>query len=188
MPKKQDIFNKIKELNASEQLAFSISCCERMLPRYHEFSTAEGWGDVKVLRNALDMLWSHLAGQEISKEKIEKMTSLVADQEPETEDFCSTNASRALDASAAIELTLQFADSKDESLCLDISSLAFDSVDMGIHEKADTGARTFNRDARVSEHELMQAEVSRQNEGILLAQKWNSGELTLDQLKKMHKE
>jgi uncharacterized protein YjaG (DUF416 family) len=48
-------------LSPWQQIAFAAALIERMLPNYQLFSTAADFGDAKVLRNQLDLIWQWLA-------------------------------------------------------------------------------------------------------------------------------
>jgi len=47
----------LKELDGQRHTTFACLTAERMLPNYQSFQSETGWGDVQVLRTALDLAW-----------------------------------------------------------------------------------------------------------------------------------
>jgi len=49
------------KLSPWQQIAFAAALLERMLPNYQMFSEAADFGDAKILRNQIDLVWQWLA-------------------------------------------------------------------------------------------------------------------------------
>ncbi len=65
-----DILIEVEQLPLKHKIVFFSSCCERILPIYQLVSGEPGWGDISILRSAVDEIWSISAGQNFSNETI----------------------------------------------------------------------------------------------------------------------
>jgi hypothetical protein len=50
----EEVTTSVMGLAAEERIAFAIDCTKRLLPFYERFVAETGWGDVDVLRRALE--------------------------------------------------------------------------------------------------------------------------------------
>ncbi len=63
------LLERIQQLSFEAQLAFLLSCAERLLPGYVAFRAHHHWGDVALLRQALDLAWKRLSGHALNRDE-----------------------------------------------------------------------------------------------------------------------
>ena len=162
----ETIAQALNKLPARGQLAFALSCAERLFPNYRAFVREQGGGDADALRCALDMGWDILENQNIERTTLYDLDERVRAAEPETEDFNSILVSSALDAAAAAGLMLGFIDKGDRSTVVEIAALSRESVDMFVRAHLVAQCSGSELERRVAEHPLMQAELRRQHDDL----------------------
>lgn len=153
---------KISKLQPWAILAFMASCCERMIPNYREFNRQTRFGDVDVLRNALDAVWRSVAG-DADVAGLQGLALSCEAQAPEPSNYDSTYSSAALDAATAISMAAAAATaSPDSHVALGVAELGRDTVDIYIQlsEEVDPNAEGF--EFSILSNPLMQAELGRQ--------------------------
>lgn len=94
-------------LSAEERVAFAALAAERLAHFYHWFHRATRWGDPAPLARAIDLVWAALAGGAVSDETMRVAIRECEAVTPDTEEFSTPLASRALDAAAAAALALE---------------------------------------------------------------------------------
>jgi len=153
-------------LSKWQQVAFSCAILERMLPNYRMFSEAAEFGDAKVLRNQLDLLWQWL--DKSQKVKINYDAQLVKLEEhvPDPEAFDFFGVFPAIDVCMAMMSLLQGIQSKESEELADIGRLSENSVSYFVEL---TLAQEINEGDEVApeaidEHPLMAWEVETQHE------------------------
>lgn len=57
MKQKANNFQNMRELGFYQQAAIAATLLERMLPNYQLFSEVTGFGDAKLCRDILNMVW-----------------------------------------------------------------------------------------------------------------------------------
>jgi uncharacterized protein len=57
---------RIKELNHWSQVAFTLSCVERMAPNYRAFQKQESWGDFEPIATAIEYAWTWLRSSNVT--------------------------------------------------------------------------------------------------------------------------
>jgi uncharacterized protein YjaG (DUF416 family) len=125
----RDTEASLGRLSKERRTAFACLAAERLLPHYKEFQKESGWGDVSVLRLALDLAWRSAAGRPPDHTQLETASKQVRALAPDTEDaFTSTLTSVALDAAAAVCGALQCARDGEVGHALDAAQAAFDTV------------------------------------------------------------
>ena len=110
-------------------VAFAAACCERMLPGYVRFQAQTGWGDADGLRDALDVIWSLLEGEDVSPERLQAIRDRCERVIPDTEDFETPAVSDALDASSSISETLALCLDGDISHAINVAAVAMDTAE-----------------------------------------------------------
>jgi uncharacterized protein YjaG (DUF416 family) len=98
--------DRLTSLTELQRAAYATACAERMVPVYEWFQAVEAWGDVQVLRRSLDVAWGWVK----SEAGTEQVTDAIAACEeviPDTDDFSTGLASRALDAASALAQALE---------------------------------------------------------------------------------
>jgi uncharacterized protein len=89
-----------------KQIAFSASCCERLIPNYQLYDVVGGTSDSRLLRKLLDYVWAYVADTP-NLEGLEETLQRSRAIEIETESASSQFISQALDALDAITITAE---------------------------------------------------------------------------------
>jgi uncharacterized protein YjaG (DUF416 family) len=168
----RNLAEKLNRLSPREKLAFSISCAERLLPNYVVFHEKENWGDPEALRAGLDLAWEYLQRGESSPGAGEQLRARVEAAEPETEEFDSIHVSAALDAAAAVGLVLQLIEQPTTAKCIEIATLARDTVDMYVQELAGLDSNDPFIENAIRQAPLMQRELAEQARALETLQSW----------------
>lgn len=96
-------------LNKQQILAFGLSCCERFLPTFEAFTLMEKWGDVEVLRDAVDYLWQSVLGARLKPLETRRRIRECANQVPGLNDnFWSIFHNTAFNTATSVVYTLKF--------------------------------------------------------------------------------
>jgi len=178
------------KLSQWQQVTFSAALLERMLPNYQMFSEAADFGDAKILRNQVDLIWQWLANSNTSKANamkinIEAQLNKLAPQTPDPEEFDFFGVYPAIDACMALTALWQLIfnlepkqqasrKSKPQEVDLEdiqsISRLSHSSVNAYIElqlTQSLSEGELINQgaiDQAISEHPLMQWEKAMQSE------------------------
>lgn len=129
-----DVVKELNQLSQQHKVVFAASCCERLFPNYVVFSKKVDWGNVTLLRKALDFIWDSISNLDYDKSIVDKYIRMVGNITPDADDFSDPLVSAALDASCAISLSLQCLQSGSTNYAADVASLAVDTVDMYLRE------------------------------------------------------
>jgi len=171
------------KLSHWQQIAFSAALLERMLPNYQMFSEAADFGDAKILRNQLDIIWQWLANRNTVKINIDAQLLKLEPETPDPEAFDSFGVFPALDTCMALTALWQLMQSKaakknkTSELDLDdiksISRLSHNSVSYYVEllllEEGDETNQEIAEDfsiteEQMNEHPLVQWEKDTQHE------------------------
>lgn len=152
----------LKKLPIEGQLAFLLSCAERLLPNYLSFQRRHSWGNATVLRAALDLGWHRLQGRTVTTDEINLSLERCEAATPDTEDFDSELVSSALDAANAAALVLEFLLESNVGKVVQCAELARDTVDMYVQELEDLDPNDAMLETTILNHPLMQQELQRQ--------------------------
>lgn len=175
------------KLSQWQQIAFSAALIERMLPNYQMFSEAADFGNAKILRNQLDIIWQWLANRNSVKINIDAQLLKLEPETPDPEAFDSFGVFPALDACMALTALWQLMQikpvKKPKTTELDledinsISRLSHNSVgyyvellllqeaeDLAESDKAAMAEDFAITDEQINEHPLTQWEKDTQNE------------------------
>ena len=168
------------KLSHWHQIAFSAALLERMLPNYQMFSEAADFGNAKVLRNQLDIIWQWLDNSNTVKINSDAQLLKLEAETPDPEAFDSFGVFPALDACMAFSALWQLMQvkpskkQKTSEIDIDdiqsISRLSHNSVSYyvelllleEVEESADEEL-TITAE-QMDEHPLMQWEKDTQNE------------------------
>lgn len=115
-----------------QKVAFASAMLERMLPNYRMFSESSQFGEYKVIRNQLDLIWQWLDKNNKVKINIDAQLNKLEEQTPDPENFDFFGVYPALDACMAMMSLLQLiqshgTDKSDEDIN-NISRLSQNSV------------------------------------------------------------
>ncbi len=172
------------KLSHWQQIAFSAALLERMLPNYQMFSEAADFGDAKVLRNQLDIIWQWLNNSSTVKINVDAQLLKLEPQTPDPEGFDSFGVFPALDACMALTTLWQLMQSKpakngkvsalDIEDIKSISCLSHNSVsyyielllleEVAVSDEGSLSEEFTITNEQINEHPLMQWEKDTQNE------------------------
>ena len=168
------------KLSHWHQIAFSAALLERMLPNYQMFSEAADFGNAKVLRNQLDIIWQWLDNSNTVKINSDAQLLKLEAETPDPEAFDSFGVFPALDACMAFSALWQLMQvkplkkQKTSEIEIDdiqsISRLSHNSVSyyvelLLLEEVGESGDEELTITAeQMDEHPLMQWESDTQNE------------------------
>jgi len=171
------------KLSHWQQIAFSAALLERMIPNYQMFSEATEFGDAKVLRNQLDIIWQWLDNSNTLKINTEAQLLKLEPQTPDPEAFDSFGVFPALDTCMALTALWQLMQIKpakkgkvselDFDDIKSISRLSHNSVSYYVEllllDEMDTATEVEDAEfsitaEQINEHPLMQWEKDTQNE------------------------
>lgn len=103
----EEIKRLITLLSSEGVILFSASCSERFIGLYNEFSELEGWGDFPKIRNSLDLVWTFLAEDRVTKEDFELSKETVLQLAPPSDSFRSPETIPAQLACGCLYTTIQ---------------------------------------------------------------------------------
>jgi uncharacterized protein len=161
------IASRLERLDHRRQVAFALSCAERMQPNYRAFQREHRWGDEMVLRAVIDLGWHWLDGESVDEEALSQLGTACEQQAPDTEDFQSRTVSPALDAAMAASAVVALIETQDVAKAVEAASLSRDTVDMFVQELDEMPANAANLEDRIRLHPLMQAELERQSDDLV---------------------
>jgi uncharacterized protein YjaG (DUF416 family) len=153
---------EISRLPRTHRVVFAAACCERLLPNYAAFVREAHWGDVRLLRSALDYIWSAVAGVSVEGDEIHRLIEQCDAVIPDTEDFETSLVSAALDAGTAVVGTLRSSLDGETKHVVEVASYCRDTVHMYIQgrDELDDGDPLF--DTKIERDPLMKRELERQ--------------------------
>jgi len=171
------------KLSHWQQIAFSAALLERMLPNYQMFSEVTDFGESKILRNQLDIIWQWLANSNAVKINIDAQLLKLEPETPDPEAHDSFGVFPALDACMALTALWQLMQSKapkkNKAVDIDIediksiSRLSHNSVSYYVEllllDEADEATQGSDEELAITqeqmnEHPLVQWEKDTQNE------------------------
>mgnify|MGYP006290968883 CR=1 FL=1 len=130
---RNNIKNKLKELNYKQSLTFGYLLCKKLFPDYALFSEYEDFGKPDILYSGLIALRKHISRANNEKQ-IDNLTKELWEDEditPDTDDFPGNiSASLALNSLSAMYHTLKYANIKEIELIEKVSNLSLESVTM----------------------------------------------------------
>jgi hypothetical protein len=188
------------QLSQWQQITFAAALLERMLPNYKMFSEVSGFGDAKVLRNQLDIIWQWLSQPNTTKINIDAQLLKLETETPDPEAFDYFGVFPALDTCMALSALWQLMQSnppkKNKTVAADlddinsISRLSFNSVSYyvelllleGLDQTGDNKEVTL---AALDSHPLTQWEKDTQDELCTFLQYAAENKKSCDMAKKM---
>ena len=158
----------LKNLSQWQQIAFCSALLERMLPNYKMFSDVEAFGEFKVIRNQLDLVWQWLDKNNRCKINFTAQLTKLEEQTPNPEHFNTFGVFPALDVCMALMSLLQGMQDKDDEGFFNVSRLSANSVsfyvELLLSEALDNQDEGLISENDVSEHPLTEWEVESQTE------------------------
>ncbi len=170
------------QLSQWQQIAFSAALLERMLPNYQMFSEVSNFGNVKVLRNQLDIIWQWLSQPNTTKINIDAQLAKLEIETPNPDEYDSFGVFPALDTCMALAALWQLMQSKpqkkNKNIAADlddinsISRLSLNSVsyyvELLLQQELTTNESVTL--ATINAHPLTQWEIDTQQELITFLQ------------------
>lgn len=123
---REKLIEQLAVLSQRHRAAFAVVCAERLMPLYQWFQAVESWGDQRVLESGIELVWSWIVQGNPSDVEIAEAARRCESVAPDTEDFSSSLASRALDAAAAVGLALEVCISPLPETAADAGEIAWD--------------------------------------------------------------
>ena len=157
-----EIEKRLKLLPNDNKVLFSALTCEKLLLNYNYFSSLENWGDKSILDDPMVLYYEFIKNNIIDEIELERISRLIEDIAPDTEDFNSPLVSYALDACCAFEDTINFLKTFDYHYVLNVSSYARDTVDMFIQEIENLDPNDIFLDKKIHQNKYYQNEFNRQ--------------------------
>ncbi|WP_286263616.1 YjaG family protein [Thalassotalea atypica] len=158
----------LAKLSQWQQVTYCCALLERMLPNYQMFSQAMGFGETKVLRNQLDLLWQWLDKSQKVKINYDAQLVKLEEQTPDPEAFDSFGVFPAVDVCMALMSLMQGIQSKESDGLLDVGKLSENSVryfvELTLVQDADGQEDVVIDEQDILEHPLMEWEIATQNE------------------------
>ncbi|MEW6984217.1 YjaG family protein [Colwelliaceae bacterium 6471] len=118
----------LNQLSQWQKITFCSALLERMLPNYQLFSETTEFGDIKVIRNQLDLLWQWLDKNNRCKINYGAQLVKLESQIPDPEEFDFFGVFPALDLCMALMSLLQSIQDKDEEGFENTARLSINSV------------------------------------------------------------
>ena len=161
-----------KNLSQWQQVAFCAALLERMLPNYQMFAEHAEFGDYKVLRNQLDLIWQWLDKNSRCKINYDAQIAKLEEQVPDPDAFDFFGVFPALDAAMALMSLFQSIQDPQNSSFENIGKLSENSVSyyvelslaQEIDAEAPEGDEIIIVPEKITEHPLMQWEIATQHE------------------------
>lgn len=162
-------FNKLSQW---QQVAFCAALLERMIPNYQMFSEHTEFGNYKVLRNQLDLVWQWLDKANRCKINYDAQIAKLEEQVPDPELFDFLGVFPALDSAMAMMSLFQAMQDPEGDGFINVSKLSENSVSyyveltlaQQIDEVTPQEDEIMISEQQIAEHPLMQWEVATQNE------------------------
>lgn len=95
------LVRQLSTLSQRSRVVFAASCAEQLVPTYVTFSEREKWGDVGVVRGALDMAWEFAKGSAPRGDRVHDMGHRLEIVAPNLDEFGPILATAALKAVGA---------------------------------------------------------------------------------------
>jgi uncharacterized protein YjaG (DUF416 family) len=162
-------FNKLSQW---QQVAFCAALLERMIPNYQMFSEHTEFGNFKILRNQLDLIWQWLDNANRCKINYDAQIAKLEEQVPDPELFDFLGVFPALDSAMALMSLFQAMQDPESDGFINVSKLSENSVSyyvelslaQQIDEITPEEDEIMISEQQIREHPLMQWEIATQNE------------------------
>ena len=147
---------------------FCAALLERMLPNYKMFSDTCEFGDYKLLRNQLDLVWQWLDKDSRCRINTSAQLAKLELETPDSEAFDSFGVFPALDVCMGMMSLLQGIQDKDDDDFLNVGRLSKNSVSFYVElilaQEKEEQDKTLTTAEEIANHPLMQWEQATQQE------------------------
>ena len=176
----------IQSLSHKLQIAFAASCCERLIPNYAAFSATEKWGDVQVLNDAINKIWSYVEDVNFSETDLKQTILLLEAVTPHSEEFNSVFVSLAIDAVATLFHGLHCVLKPSPANIISISRLSVESIETYLYSMNDPNLSVHSTenalDSWVQQAPLLASELNKQIQDLAFIKSWTGGNEELIQV------
>lgn len=135
-----------------------------MLPNYVMFCEAEQFGEPKILRNQLDLIWQWLDKKNRTKINYDAQLLKLEEQTPDPEAFDSFGIFPAVDVCMALLSLFQHMQDKESEGAESVSRLSENSVSYYCELEQMQLTEQEAESVNLEQHPLMQWEIATQNE------------------------
>lgn len=101
--------DKVRALPAAQCVPYAVDCARQVLHKYEQWSRQENEGSPQALRDALELVESHLGGNPVTHQQWDAAFEQVSTHIPHTEDSPTVSPSGALDAGLSVLAVLRCA-------------------------------------------------------------------------------
>jgi uncharacterized protein YjaG (DUF416 family) len=161
-----ELQTRLSSIDHRGLVLFGLFVAERLLPNYAVFSREQSFGDVQVLRNALDLAWNWLEGKAVDADAVESMIEACESVAPDTDEFSSLYVSAALDAANSTVNVLRLLTEGDSDLAVENGTFGRDTVDLYVQEIEGMPPNSPDLEERIRLHPLMQSEIVEQYDAL----------------------
>lgn len=161
----ESLERELEKLSPLHRIAFAASGCERLLPNYNAFSREENWGDISILRKALDEVWQILGGKPVDVAEIKqlKFDCYSDDIVPNSEDFTGY-CGQAQEACSAIYYTLDACIDPTPKTILKVAEYLAAAIELFQDWNIDMNSPEYI--ATIAKHPFSVREMAKQNEDL----------------------
>jgi uncharacterized protein YjaG (DUF416 family) len=164
----EQLTRSLKALSGLKQVAFLLLLCERMMPEFRKFAKDTGF-DLTVYGDCLEEGWEYLGGK-AREQNYENLAKACLESAPDTENFDDQLTSAALDTALSISYLMSFLADHAVDHIVDSVGLALDTVALFVQRTEAVAPYSLSLD-RVDGHWLMQRELKRQEEDLVLLER-----------------
>ena len=176
----------LKKLSFWQQALFATALLERMLPNYQMFTEISEFGDDKLLRNQLNLVWQWLDKTQKCKINIAAQLEKLELQTPDPEQFDSFGVFPAVDVCMALMSLLQALQDKELDNIASVSRLSENSVSYYVELLlAEESNELDVTEQMLKQHPLVIWEIDTQNELFDFVKTAPESKASLIQAKKM---
>lgn len=160
MKQKANNFQNMRELGFYQQAAIAATLLERMLPNYQLFSEVTGFGDAKLCRDILNLVWEWLFVKKV-KINFERLCEELELATPDQSQFDMFGVYPAIDTATALDSMLNGILSQDATEFVNVAKISQASVARLIEYQAEDIDITTEAELKkwVRDHELMEYEM-----------------------------
>ena len=157
----EELNSLLNELDEAHCALIAALVCNRLYPNYLLFTEKENWGNPSLFRNGIELLFKTATDGLRPVAQAQKLDDALDSAFPDLDDFTSSEASYAFDASSAFDSALQFLITGEKGHVVNCSIAAFDTVDMFVQMLHEMEPNTLNLEQLIDADPYMQREVER---------------------------
>lgn len=157
----KEVEGSLLKLSRKKRILLSVVNCERLLDCYVAFQNKFGWGDHRVLKDSIDMVYQYLINEDLFNEddflrQLKKVDTIT----PHMDDFSDVIASFALNACTSVENTLDYILNGKVDVLKGVGVAAYDTVDMFVQEKENLNPKDVNFEQKIWNDVVVQNELA----------------------------